>query len=64
MIAYSSMVVHVKKGSLKYSDIKTPYDDEEVEKEQLSSEEIQKQILESKAFWEAKDKKKHEQTDN
>ena len=63
MMAYSSMVVHVKKGSLKYSDIKTPYDDEEIEKEQLSPEEIKKQLLESKAFWEKQDKK-NEQTDN
>ena len=63
-MAYSSMVVHVKKGSLKYSDIKTPYDDEEIEKEQLSEDEIKKQLLESKAFWELKDKKKNEQTNN
>lgn len=64
MMAYSSMIVHVKKGSLKYEDIRTPYDNEKVEKEQLSEEEIRKQLMESKAFWEKRDKEKNGKTNN
>ena len=65
MISYSTMVVHVKKNSLKYEDIKTPYDVVVTEqKQEQSQEEIQKQLKEAAEYWKRIDAKRNGKTDN